>query len=156
MKWSTENILFIPSSVSLLFHVLNQCPALCPALPYDSRKQRLQSVGISVLPRSPPVSSSHWGSRTTPRQLLSPSPTPSSPCSQTLNRTSQIKHNWPPPPNPPTFVDVNDVRMLNWGHDLYLPPDPDQVCLCLYLALFDGFDGHLIQYIQIIIMVFYI
>ena len=50
---------------------------------------------------------------------------------------------------PLTFVDVNDVRMLNWGHDLDLSSDPDQICLGLYLALLDGLDGHLIHYIKI-------
>ena len=48
-----------------------------------------------------------------------------------------------------TFVDVNDVWVLDGGHDLYFSSDPDQVCLRLYLALFNGFDGDLIKEIQI-------
>ena len=50
---------------------------------------------------------------------------------------------------PLTFIDVNDVGMLDGGHDLDLSSDPDQVCLRLYLALLDGLDGNLINYIQV-------
>ena len=47
---------------------------------------------------------------------------------------------------PLTFIDVNDVGMLDGGHDLDLSSDPDQVCLRLYLALLDGLDGNLSNY----------
>ena len=43
----------------------------------------------------------------------------------------------------PTFVDVNDVWMLDGGHDLDLSPDSDEVGLCLDLALLDRLDCHL-------------
>ncbi len=33
--------------------------------------------------------------------------------------------------------------MLDGGHDLDLPPDPDEVCLRLYLALLDRLDRNL-------------
>ena len=42
-----------------------------------------------------------------------------------------------------TFVDVNDVWMLDGGHDLDLSPDSDEVGLCLDLALLDRLDRHL-------------
>ena len=42
-----------------------------------------------------------------------------------------------------TFVDVNDVWMLDGGHDLDLSPDSDEVGLCLDLALLDRLDCHL-------------
>ena len=42
-----------------------------------------------------------------------------------------------------TFVDVNDVGVLNGGHDLDLPSNPDQVGLRLDLALLDRFDRDL-------------
>ena len=41
------------------------------------------------------------------------------------------------------FVDVNDVGVLNGGHDLDLPSDPDQVGLRLDLALLDRLDRDL-------------
>ena len=46
-------------------------------------------------------------------------------------------------PPPLTFIDVDDVGMLDRGHDLDLSSDPDQIRLRLYLALLDGLDGHL-------------
>ena len=42
-----------------------------------------------------------------------------------------------------TLVDVYDVRVLDGGHDLNLPPDPDQVGLGLDLGLLDRLDGNL-------------
>ena len=42
-----------------------------------------------------------------------------------------------------TFIDVNDVWMLDGGHDLDLSPDSDEVGLCLDLALLDRLDCHL-------------
>ena len=42
-----------------------------------------------------------------------------------------------------TFVDVNDVWMLDGRHDLDLSPDSDEVGLCLDLALLDRLDCHL-------------
>jgi len=42
-----------------------------------------------------------------------------------------------------TLVDVDDVGVLDGGHDLDLPPDPDEVRLRLYLALLDRLDRNL-------------
>ena len=42
-----------------------------------------------------------------------------------------------------TFVDVDDVGVVDGGHDLYLPPDPHEVRLRLDLALLDRLDRHL-------------
>ncbi len=42
-----------------------------------------------------------------------------------------------------TLVDVDDVGVLDRGHDLDLPPDPDEVRLRLYLALLDRLDRNL-------------
>jgi hypothetical protein len=42
-----------------------------------------------------------------------------------------------------TLVDVDDVRVLDGGHDLDLPSDPDEVRLRLYLALLDRLDRNL-------------
>ena len=81
-RLSTLDSLYIDVS-SVLLYVLNQ-PSPC-----DSRTRPLQFVWRSVWPHSPPDSSSHWGNHTTPRPPLSPSPAPSSPCSQTLNKTRQ-------------------------------------------------------------------
>jgi hypothetical protein len=38
---------------------------------------------------------------------------------------------------------VDDVGVLDRGHDLDLPPDPDEVRLCLNLALLDRLDRNL-------------
>ena len=42
-----------------------------------------------------------------------------------------------------TFVDVNNVWVLNGRHDLDLSSDSDEVGLCLDLALLDCLDCHL-------------
>ena len=42
-----------------------------------------------------------------------------------------------------TFVDVDDVGVLDRGHDLDLSANSDQVRLCLDLALLDRLDRHL-------------
>ena len=44
-----------------------------------------------------------------------------------------------------TFVDVNDVWVLNRRHDLDLSSDSDEVGLCLDLALLDCLDCHLAE-----------
>ena len=44
---------------------------------------------------------------------------------------------------PVTFIDMDDVGVLDGRHDLDLSSDPDQVGLCLYLTLLDGLDGDL-------------
>ena len=44
-----------------------------------------------------------------------------------------------------TFVDVNDVWVLNGRHDLDLSSDSDEVGLCLDLALLDRLDCHLAE-----------
>ena len=44
-----------------------------------------------------------------------------------------------------TFVDVNDVWVLNGRHDLDLSSDSDEVGLCLNLALLDRLDRHLAE-----------
>ena len=44
-----------------------------------------------------------------------------------------------------TFVDVNDVWVLNGRHDLDLSSDSDEVGLCLNLALLDCLDRHLAE-----------
>ena len=148
MKWSKENI-FIHSqqcfSVSLQSPVLNQCRSYlmtvencgCNLSEYPSGLVLLQSLPLTEVIVQLPTSSylhhqhhlllvlKHWTEHfrsitMTPLLIL-----------------------------PLTFVDVNDVRMLNWGHDLDLSSDPDQICLGLYLALLDGLDGHLIHYIKI-------
>jgi hypothetical protein len=42
-----------------------------------------------------------------------------------------------------TLVDVDNVGVLDGGHDLDLPPDPDEVRLRLNLALLDRLDRNL-------------
>ena len=42
-----------------------------------------------------------------------------------------------------TFVDVDDVRVLDGGHDLDLSANSDQIRLRLDLALLDRLDRHL-------------
>ena len=44
-----------------------------------------------------------------------------------------------------TFVDVNDVWVLDGRHDLDLSSDSDEVGLCLDLALLDRLDRHLAE-----------
>ena len=39
---------------------------------------------------------------------------------------------------------MNDIWVLNRGHDLDFPSNSHQICLCLDLRLFDGFDGNLL------------
>ena len=41
------------------------------------------------------------------------------------------------------FIDVDDVRVMDGGHDLNLPPDPYEICLRLDFRLLDRLDGHL-------------
>jgi len=43
-----------------------------------------------------------------------------------------------------TFVDVYDVGMMHWAHDLHFASDAHQIRLGLDFALLDGFDGHLL------------
>ena len=41
------------------------------------------------------------------------------------------------------FIYVDDVRVMDGGHDLNLPPDPYEICLRLDFRLLDRLDGHL-------------
>ena len=41
------------------------------------------------------------------------------------------------------LIDVNNVWVLNRGHDLNFPPDANEVILGLDFRLFDGFNGNL-------------
>lgn len=47
------------------------------------------------------------------------------------------------PSSEPTFVNVNDLRMLNGGHDLDFSSDPHQVLFRFDLGFLDRLDGHL-------------